>query len=116
MKYLIPILLIIFISSGNAEDEYELITKNIVVDKKICFEAIEKGKVVDKQIEEYRARTTGKLLTDRNTITDIIYKNKYYTLTIIRNIFEGYSANLLPSKITCRIYEETKKRKLKKKI
>ena len=115
MKYLIPILLIIFVSCGNAEDEYELITKNIVVDKKICFEAIEKGKVVDKQIEEHRA-TTRKVLTDRNTITDIIYKNKYYTLTIIRNIFEGYSANLLPSKITCRVYEETKKRKLKKKI
>ena len=86
MKYLICLILIIFISSGNAEDEYELITKNIVVDKKICFEAIEKGKVVDKQIEEYIARTTGKLLTDRNTITDIIYKNKYYTLSIKRNI------------------------------
>ena len=113
MKYLIPILLIVFISCGNAEDEYELITKNIVVDKKICFEAINKGKVVDKQIEEYRARTTGKILTDRNTITDIIYKNKYYTLSIIRNIFGGHSANLLPSKIICRVYEETKKLKKK---
>ena len=112
MKYLIPILLIVFVSCGNAEDEYELITKNIVVDKKICFEAIEKGKVVDKQIEEYRA-TTRKVLTDRNTITDIIYKNKYYTLSVNRYYYYDFSLNHLPSDIKCRVYVETKKLKKK---
>jgi len=110
MKYLIPILLIVFVSCGNAEDEYELITKNIVVDKKICFEAFKKGKVVDKQIEVESDRRGTQMA--RNTVTDIIYKNKYYTLSVLRYLWYD-SNNQLPSSIKCRVYEETKKIKKK---
>ena len=114
MKYLIPILLIIFISSGNAEDEYELITKNIVVDKKICFEAFKKGKVVDKQIKEvlFKRGVRKGEVEARSTVTDIIYKNKYYTLSVLRYLWYD-SNNQLPSSIKCRVYEETKKIKKK---
>ena len=110
MKYLICLILIIFISSGNAEDEYELIRENKEVDKKICFEAFKKGKVVDKQTDvesDRRGRQEA-----RHTVTDIIYKNKYYTLSVLR-FFWYDSNNQLPSSITCRVYEET--RKIKKK-
>jgi|TARA_A100000171_G_C2110024_1_gene134515 hypothetical protein len=114
MKYLIPILLIVFVSCGNAEEKYEWTRPFKEVDKKICFEAIKKGKVVDKQIEEYRPSQIRKDIEARNTVTDIIYKNKYYTLSIIRNDYEGYSYNLLiPSLIICRVYEESKKIKKK---
>ena len=109
MKYLIPILLIISISSGNAEDEY-IDVENIEVDKKICFEAFKKGKVVDKQIEVESDRRG--IQMSRNTVTDIIYKNKYYTLSVLRYLWYD-SNNQLPSSIKCRVYEETKKIKKK---
>jgi hypothetical protein len=110
MKYLIPILLIVFVSCGNAEDEYELISENKEVDKKICFEAFKKGKVVDKQIEVQSGRRG--IQEARNTVTDIIYKNKYYTLSVLRYEWID-SNNQLPSSIKCRVYEETKKIKKK---
>ena len=115
MKYLIPILLIVFVSCGNAEDEYELITKNIVVDKKICFEAFKKGKVVDKQIKEvlFKRGVRKGEVEARSTVTDIIYKNKYYTLSVNRYYYYDFSFNHLPSSIKCRVYEESKKIKKK---
>ena len=109
MKYLIPILLIVFVSCGNAEDEY-IDVENIEVDKKICFEAFKKGKVVDKQIEVESDRRG--IQMSRNTVTDIIYKNKYYTLSVLRYLWYD-SNNQLPSSIKCRVYEETKKIKKK---
>ena len=111
MKYLIPILLIVFVSCGNAEDEYQLIIENKEVDKKICFEAFKKGKIVDKQIDEFIPIKEG-IVEGRNTLIDIIYKNKYYTLSVLRYTRID-SLNHLPSDIKCRVYVETKKLKKK---
>ena len=113
MKWLLPILLIIFVSSSNAEEKYEWTRPFKEVDKKICFEAFKKGKVVDKQIEEYRPSGIRKVVEARNTVTDIIYKNKYYTLSIIRMDYDDNSSNLIPSLIICRVYEESKRIKKK---
>jgi len=113
MKYLIPFFLIVFVSCGNAEEKYEWTRPFKEVDKKICFEAFKKGKVVDKQIEEYRPSGIRKVVEARNTVTDIIYKNKYYTLSIIRSDYDDNSNNLIPSLIICRVYEESKKVKKK---
>ena len=109
MKYLIPILLIVFVSCGNAEDSkwYK------EVDKEICFEAFKKGKVVDKQIKDLSINTAVGI---KYILIDIIYKKKYYTLRINkrdsmrindRNFFR------LPSSFKCRVYVETKKIKKK---
>ena len=42
----------------------------------------------------------------------IIYKNKYYTLSVLRYLWYD-SNNQLPSSIKCRVYVETKKLKKK---
>ena len=98
MKHLIPILLIVFISCGNAE-EYKK------VDKEICFEAFKKGKVVDKQIKDIRIKSPN---ASRHILIDMIYKKKYYTLEIDKldnAIINSSNFFQLPSSFKCRVYK-----------
>ena len=100
MKHLIPILLIVFVSCGNAEESkwYK------EVDKEICFEAFKKGKVVDKQITDIRTKSPN---GSRHILIDMIYKKKYYTLRITKLASRISTGKFLqtPSSFKCRVYE-----------
>jgi hypothetical protein len=97
MKHLIPILLIVFISCGNAAEYKE-------VDKEICFEVFKKGKVVDKQIKDIRTKSPN---GSRHILIDMIYKKKYYTLRINKLASRISTGKFLytPSSFECSVYE-----------
>ena len=100
MKHLIPLLLIVFVSCGNAEESkwYK------EVDKEICFEAFKKGKVVDKQVKDIRIKSPN---ASRHILIDMIYKKKYYTLRINKLASRISAGKFLqtPSSFECRVYE-----------
>tara|TARA_B110000444_G_C18228073_1_gene317489 strand:+ start:103 stop:411 length:309 start_codon:yes stop_codon:yes gene_type:complete len=102
MKCLSCLILLFFLNSVKAEEKYFGPHKEI--EKEICFKALKKGKIIDKQKVDLKER---RHLAVNDIQYDIIYQNKYYTLYIYRELW--VTNTFLTDTISCYIWEGNKK-------